>query len=182
MAAVGGVTDPDAVAVRMEEPGDELETGYHRLRLGRVALAEHTYFVTLCCAQRHPLLSSELVKGVTVEALQGLLVRGVKRLDAYVLMPDHMLMVMALDGEGDLVGVLREFKKYTGRKSNQVLGRIGPFWQDGYYEHAVRSEPEWRGICQYVLSNPVRAGLCQNWREYLWAGYRPWDEDGSRGQ
>ena len=47
-------------------------------------------------------------------------------------------------------------------------GIQGQFWQHESYDHVVRDEAELLRIRRYVLNNPVRAGLVQQWDEWPW--------------
>jgi REP element-mobilizing transposase RayT len=72
----------------------------------------------------------------------------------------------------DLVGSI---KKYSGLRANRVLGRHGAFWHDESYDHVIRDVAELERTIEYVLMNPVKAGLCKDWREwkcsYIREGY-----------
>jgi REP element-mobilizing transposase RayT len=56
--------------------------------------------------------------------------------------------------------------------ANRELGRQGPFWQDESHDRVVRNENELNRVIQYVLDNPVKAGLVQTWEEWLWSYVR----------
>jgi hypothetical protein len=43
-----------------------------------------------------------------------------------------------------------------------VLGRTGEFWQPESYDHLIRDEGGFARQVEYVLANPLRAGL-KNW-------------------
>lgn len=49
---------------------------------------------------------------------------------------------------------------------NKLLGRKGAVWQEGYHDHAVRSEEDLRKLARYVVANPVRAGLVERLGNY----------------
>ncbi|PIZ26332.1 MAG: hypothetical protein COY47_01090 [Chloroflexi bacterium CG_4_10_14_0_8_um_filter_57_5] len=61
---------------------------------------------------------------------------------------------------------MRLLKGRTGHYCNQLMERHGPFWEDESYDHVVRDERELERIVAYILDNPVRAGLVQDWREW----------------
>jgi REP element-mobilizing transposase RayT len=48
------------------------------------------------------------------------------------------------------------------------LGRSGPFWQHENYDHVIRDEGELERIIQYVIYNPVKAGLTDDWKQWKW--------------
>lgn len=47
---------------------------------------------------------------------------------------------------------------------NQALGRTGTFWQKESYDHLIRSQKELDNVLNYILYNPVKARLCQQWQ------------------
>ena len=58
------------------------------------------------------------------------------------------------------------FAKFTARRINALSGRKGPFWQEGFYDHALRDEEALIGWMSYMYRNPVRAGLVDE--AFLW--------------
>ena len=60
-------------------------------------------------------------------------------------------------------------KSYASRTINQIIGRSGPVWQKGYYDHALRDEENLAAVARYIVANPLRAGLARNVADYpLW--------------
>jgi len=55
---------------------------------------------------------------------------------------------------------------------NKALGRSGTFWQHESYDHVVR-DGEFDRIIEYILMNPVHAGLVTRWQDYLWTYLHP---------
>jgi putative transposase len=49
-----------------------------------------------------------------------------------------------------------------------ILEREGEFWQHENYDHVVRSEAELSRIIQYVVNNPVQAGLAEKPKDWKW--------------
>jgi len=66
----------------------------------------------------------------------------------------------------DIVGSI---KKYTALRANRILGRRGAFWQEESYDHVIRDSAELDRTVEYVIMNPVKAGLCNDWREWKWS-------------
>ena len=71
-----------------------------------------------------------------------------------------------------LSSIMQSLKGYTARKANQHLGRRGAFWQHESYDHCVRNSNEWKRIITYVLNNPIKAGLVDEWEKWPWNYYR----------
>lgn len=94
-------------------------------------------------------------------------------LEAFCLMPNHGHVVCTpLVKENDtfysLGEIFQSLKRHTARQSNLVLGRSGAFWQDESYDHIVRDETELERIIKYVIYNPVKAGLVDDWTKWKW--------------
>lgn len=94
-------------------------------------------------------------------------------LDAYCIMPNHGHVVFKplLQQDGvycPLAKTMHSFKTYTAKRANVLLGRTGQFWHHERYDHVVRDEAEWHRIVNYVLNNPVKAGLVADWHEWSW--------------
>ena len=56
--------------------------------------------------------------------------------------------------------VLQSLRGFTARACNGLLGRSGAFWQRECYDRVLRTEDEIRRAVEYVVLNPVTAGLC----------------------
>ncbi len=102
----------------------------------------------------------------------------------YSIMPNHVHLVFdtvgrfaestSLQGRRDGVSsyvtdLLRELKKHTALECNRALGRSGAFWQHESYDHVIRTADELERTIQYVLNNPVKAGLVASWEEWPWS-------------
>ncbi|MDE0013511.1 MAG: hypothetical protein OXU36_20380 [Candidatus Poribacteria bacterium] len=68
-----------------------------------------------------------------------------------------------------LSSIMQSLKGYTARKANQILGRRGAFWHHESYDHAIRHSNEWQRIITYVLNNPVKADLVDEWKKWKWS-------------
>lgn len=79
-------------------------------------------------------------------------------LDEYVVMPNHVhVLVKPLAGHG-LAGILHSWKSYTANKLNRRLGHTGQFWQHESFDHIVRNESAREAIRRYIRDNPKVAG------------------------
>jgi len=86
-------------------------------------------------------------------------------LDAAVLMPDHLHFAAELKIDG-LAKLMHSLKSYTAKQINAVLKRQGSLWQDQYYEHAIRKDEDLNEVALYMLNNPVRTGLVDDFHDY----------------
>ncbi len=102
--------------------------------------------------------------------------KRVYRLDAFTILSNHVHIVFAPYQNGQhpdntpryykLSKIMQSLKRHTARECNRLLDREGAFWQAENYDHVIRDSAEWRRIIRYVISNPVKAGLVSEWREW----------------
>lgn len=150
--------------------------------------------ITLDKAQCGPMwLKDERIATVVAESLH---YRDGKvyRLDAYCIMPNHVHVVFlpllkqsfvptrvgtsenaTEPGElyfNSLSSIMQSLKGYTARRANRLLGRRGQFWQRESFDRWIRVASEWERTIAYVLNNPVKAGLVDNWEAWTWSYFR----------
>ena len=99
--------------------------------------------------------------------------RKVYDLDAFCIMPNHAHLICEPLEENkgkyfSLSKIMHSIKRHTARQSNLILGREGAFWQHENYDHFVRSGAELERIIKYVLYNPVKAKLIDDWAKWKW--------------
>lgn len=90
------------------------------------------------------------------------------RLYGFCLMPDHLhVLLNPTDSGVRIADWLRRFKSYT---TNTLARAGGParLWQRSAYDHVCRSEETAENVLRYIIENPVRAGLVENWEAWPW--------------
>ena len=119
-----------------------------------------TYFITFRVKKTlgKPLIKNPKLAEVVEEALWfGYGKRYI--LDAYVVMSDHVHLLLTPLFDWNLSKILQGIKGYTSREINKLLSRKGSFWQDESFDHLVRHEAGWLDKFDYIHNNPVKAGL-----------------------
>ena len=133
--------------------------GHRALRRGRCSLPGHAYLVTTVCVDRTPLFNEWSCASVAAATLADARLWRAARLDCWVLMPDHLHVLVTL-GDEALPQLMRRIKAVTSGAVNHVLKRTrDPVWARAYHDHALRHEEDLRGVARYVIANPMRAGL-----------------------
>jgi REP element-mobilizing transposase RayT len=87
-------------------------------------------------------------------------------------MPNHVHLVLTpiSDGEGfySVAEIMQGIKSSSAHQINRLLKRFGQVWQDESFDHVLRREEGVQAKVEYIIQNPVRAGLVQNISEYRW--------------
>lgn len=148
--------------------------------------APGAYFITICTDEKRCILSTIRMAGSLAQTFVGDgLARPVVKLtnvgyivehqiedipkrfptvsvDAYVIMPNHVHLLISLDGGAGgaspsptVFDVMRAFKSLSTRQARSYLGEK-PLWQRAYYDHIIRNEKDHSEIWAYIEYNPLR--------------------------
>jgi len=148
----------------------------YRRKLPHFQPDHKAFFITFCTNKRWIL--SESASDIVVEVcLYG---NGKRfRLHGLVVMPDHVHIVLTplADDNGPfaVADIMQALKSTSAHRINKLLGRSGKVWQDESFDRALRHEEGVDDKVDYILGNPVGAGLVHNPLDYRWI----WRETGS---
>ena len=91
-------------------------------------------------------------------------------LRAWVVMPNHIHVIVWPMAGHNLSNILHSWKSYTSKETNKILHRAGgTLWQAESFDHWVRDDAEHARLVAYVESNPVKAGLSQRPEDWKWS-------------
>ena len=94
------------------------------------------------------------------------------RIYAYVLMTNHVHVLVEPTRERDLGRFMQSVGRRHVRRINAKYGRSGTLWE-GRFKSAVVSRDEYLIVCsRYIEWNPVRAGIVKHPRDYRWSSYQ----------
>lgn len=138
------------------------------------------YFITICAADKECIFSSvrgdDVIGSYTELSELGKLACSVIAvvedrfevcIEKYVIMPNHVHMIILMDGErtgaspaptvSDVVGayksiVANEYLKVC-KRNNRIMGKV---WQRSFYDHVIRDEDDYLVKAQYIENNPAK--------------------------
>jgi putative transposase len=122
---------------------------------------ERIFFVTTITAQRQPIFRSEATANLLIETL--VQYRDEKKflLHEFVVMPDHVHLLITPAEEISLERVMQFIK---GGFSFRL--KKGVIWQASFTDHRVRDFEDYEKHREYIRLNPVRAKLVGRAEEY----------------
>ena len=89
--------------------------------------------------------------------------------EIHLFMPDHCHMIIrGLKETSDVLKVIKAFKQKTGFALR--VNHAPVKWQKDFYDHIIRGEDQLEKHVRYILENPVRKGLVDDWRSYPYKG------------
>ena len=93
---------------------------------------------------------------------------GVKyKLHAWVIMPNHVHLLLTPKEGYSLSEIVHSCKSYTSNQANRILDITGRFWFPEPFDRFMRDYEHFEKTFNYIERNPVKAGLCENqsdWR------------------
>jgi putative transposase len=148
--------------------------------------------LTFSCHGRLPLLSKDRTRGWLVEAIEAARARWGFKLWAYVVMPEHVhLLVLPASDGCDVAAIVRAIKQPVAMRAMHHLRDHAPDWlrrlevvtQAGEVKHRFWlagggydrniTEPSTVHACiDYLHENPVRRGLVATGVEWSWSSAR----------
>ena len=137
------------------------------------------HFITFSCHRRLPLLARGEGYATFERELEAIRQRYKFVFVGYVLMPEHVHLLVSEPKNGSLATALQVLKQQTSK----VLKKSGEtqFWQRRYYDFNVRSEAKTAEKLKYMHRNPVRRGLVEKPEDWPWSSFCHY-ATGSEGQ
>ena len=91
---------------------------------------------------------------------------------AWVIMPNHVHVVVETFDGTPLARMLQNWQGYSARRVNALLGREAALWHREYYDRYIRDARHLENAVLYVHSNPVKAGLVESPAEWRYGSAR----------
>jgi putative transposase len=133
------------------------------------------HFVTFSCYRRSPYLAAVEAMELFEDALERVRRRYRFVVAGYVIMPEHVHLLVNEPQRGLLSRTIHALKL-----SVSVRGRERPFWQPHYYDFNVYTHPKFAEKLRYIHRNPVRRGMVAKPEDWRWSSYRHY-QTGIRG-
>ncbi|MCD4727329.1 MAG: transposase [Pirellulales bacterium] len=83
-------------------------------------------------------------------------------LAAAMVMPDHTHLILKPRGDLSLSRIMKGIKGVSARRVNASRHTSGSLWQDESWDRILRGAAEFDEKLQYMIDNPVKAGLVKN--------------------
>jgi putative transposase len=156
-------------------------------RLERRYGQRHLHFITCSCHRRRPLLGAARKRDAFLKILDEVRTRYQFLLVGYVVMPEHIHLLISEPRVGTPSTVMQVLKQRVSRalrrkkrsNPNQMhLWQRAPnnesrsFWQRRFYDFNVWSKKKRIEKLNYMHMNPVKRGLVTDPKLWPWSSYR----------
>ena len=152
----------------------------------------YLHFITTSCYQRRPLLDDARNRDLFLQALEHVRRRYRLVVAGYVVMPEHVHLLLGEPQRGDPSLVMKALKQGFARR---LLARMrapadlpqsslwrtpfdeGRIWQHRFYDFVVFTDKKRVEKLRYMHSNPVKRGLVLEPGQWQWSSYRSYAHD-----
>jgi len=138
-------------------------------RIARRVRQPGVYFVTTDTWQKHPLFINTTLADIVVEQIVICRNREFYRLHAFVVMPDHLHVLVT---PGDMITIEKAMQMIKGGSSHRIgLERQQkfPIWHAGFHDRWIRDADQFWKAKFYIEQNPVKARLAKSLEQYPWS-------------
>jgi len=139
----------------------------------RLQHSGQSHFATFSCFRRQPRLNDAALCALFLETLERVRLQFFLRVYGYVVMPEHVHLLLSEPGSGTLAEAVHCLKLSSAKQfifDEHVEG--GHFWQKRYYDRNIRSYSDFTEKLRYIHRNPVKRGLCEKPEEWAWSSFR----------
>jgi len=138
------------------------------------ALNPHgTYFVTFSTWERRRLLVVESYVRLFLKTLYGYRRQGRFELHAFVVMPEHVHLLLTPASDVTLERSIQFIKGGYSHALRVELDRKGEVWQRGFSDHRSRDAADFDAHRDYIHGNPVKRGLVESASDYRYCSAYP---------
>jgi putative transposase len=127
----------------------------------------HDHFITFSCHNREPYLNSPSSKDVFLDSLEGTRERYKFEVFGYVVMPEHVHLLVSEPVETSLSMTLMALKLSVSKRLTPK-----PFWLTRYYDFNVFTHNKRVEKLKYMHRNPVTRGLVTKPEDWQWSSFR----------
>jgi putative transposase len=131
--------------------------------------------VTFCCYRLLPFLTEDRAKELLIKYLAESRNKYGYKLLGYVIMPEHVHLVLLPPDNMKLGLMIREIKSKMAREyfslNMKETSSKNVFWQKRCYDHNCRSAESAKEKINYCHNNPVKRGLAAEPGNYKWSSH-----------
>jgi putative transposase len=153
------------------------------MKYRRIYADGYSYYLTLVTYRRKPILieNIELLR----HAFRLSKKRYAYKIDAIIVLPDHIHMIITPKVAKDYSKIITAIKKsfvYGLKQSLKYEGRAevstkkyhrghAGIWQERFYEHTIRNEKDWLEKMEYIKNNPIKHKYVEQSKDWKYSSF-----------
>ena len=140
-------------------------------RQARLLFAGHPLHVWQRGVNRGICFADDADRAFYLGLLQEVLPDSGCALHAYVLMTNHVHLLLTPGDDGAAAHLMKAVAQRHAQRFNKRLKRTGPLWEGRFKSSLVDSHGYALNCHRYIEENPVRAGMVRHAAEYPWSSF-----------
>jgi putative transposase len=137
------------------------------LGLNRYQQTGDLHFITFSCVRHRQILGTPNARDKFLEILEQTRARHSFHILGYVVMPDHVHLLLSEPEERPLSIAIQVMKQRFSRTRTEEY-----VWEPRYYDFNVRTEAKRIEKLRYIHRNPVARGLVNEPAQWSWSSFR----------
>lgn len=142
-------------------------------KLKRINVTDYPYFVTTRVQGGQSIFSLPENADLLLSAIYHCREQGKYYLLGFVIMPDHLHLVIQPRDQETISSVMQSLKGYTSWVINKKQGPKRKLWQDGFYDYCLETEEKVLRRIEYMHNNPIRQGLVEGVEDFRYSSAHP---------
>jgi putative transposase len=127
------------------------------------------YFVTTDSWERHALFINTSLANIVVEQISACRDRGFYKLHAFVLMPEHLHVLLTPGDETTIEKAMQMIKGGSAHRIGVERPQAFPIWHRSFHDRWIRDAEQFWQAKSYIEQNPVKAKLVESAQQYAWS-------------
>ncbi len=124
------------------------------------------FFATTKTSMARRILQSDRNADLLIDVLRSNVAAGKFELHDFVVMPDHVHLLMTLPKDTTIEKAMQFIKGGFSYRLKRDFGFQGEVWQRGFSELRINDRESWLQCSEYIKQNPVKAGLADSPEQY----------------
>ena len=119
-------------------------------------------------------MKAESICRAFIRALERARIRFGFRVYGFVLMPEHVHLLMSEPGRGTVASAVQSIKLSSSLRTvaDRAQGTLhSPLWQKRYYDRNIRDYDEFVEKLRYLHRNPVKRALVERAEDWPWSSF-----------
>jgi putative transposase len=133
---------------------------------GNTLSSSRIFFATTKASMGRRIFQSERNAMLLVDVLRSYVAAGKFLLHDFVIMPDHLHLLMAVRGDMTIEKATQLIKGRFSYRLKREFQYLGDVWQRGFSETRADDEECLLRYREYIAQNPVKAGLVESPGQY----------------
>jgi putative transposase len=125
-----------------------------------------SYFVTTKCWQGRSIFQVTETAKILLNAILHYRETGAYLLHEFVIMPDHLHLMLTPNYETSLEKAMQLIKGGSSHQIRKARRDKMEIWQEGFHDWTIRDLDDWDAKANYIHMNPVKARLCENAKDW----------------